>query len=124
QINNRYVWCDKYIVAGTYYGWQIRTPSEDCNKHLLDVIRHEAARVFGEGLPVQIIPPNRPPGTIDYPPVRVTTEFVSAPIRDEMHISSLIVVWFQNQQVSIPDESNHAAIAAIDWEQLALDGLM
>src|ERR1051326_2234820 len=86
MAKNRRIWSSQYVVAETYRGWQIRTPSEDCNRHLIDVIRREAVQVFGE-LPVQIIDPVRRPGSIDYPPIRIIAEFTSSPMQEEMHLS-------------------------------------
>ncbi len=121
QPSGRSLWCWKYIVAYTYDGFEVRTPSEDCNAHMLDVVRHEAARYFGDMWPVHIAQPVRQPGEIDYPPVRVTAFFTSLPMRDEMHLSSLVIVWFQRAQFPVPDEVGQAALEAVDWERLALD---
>jgi hypothetical protein len=121
QPGGRSLWCWNYIVAYTYDGFSVRTASEDCNAHMLDVVRHEAARQYGDHWPVHVVPPLRQPGEIDYPRVRVTAFFTSLPIRDEMHLSSLVVVWFQREQTPVPDEAGRSAIAQLDWERLALD---
>jgi hypothetical protein len=43
---------------------------------------------------ITLIPRTIKPGEIDYPPVRVTAVFTSLPMRREMHLSSVVVVWF------------------------------
>lgn len=88
---------------------------------MLNVVRHEAARLYGNQWPVHIVQPVRQPGEIDYPLVRVTAFFTSLPMRDEMHLSSLVVVWFQREQSPVPDETGRAALDGLDWERLALD---
>jgi hypothetical protein len=122
--DSRGVWCWKYIVAYTYEGWQFRTPSESNNEEMLKSVRGDAIRCFGEGWPIQVIQPLRQPGQIDYPPVRIAALFTSSPIRDEMDLSSLVVIWFQDHPLPIPDVTGRAAIATIDWGQWALDYLV
>jgi hypothetical protein len=119
--NGRPLWCWKYVVAYTCEGFKIRTPSEECNQDMLDVVQHEATRYFGGGWPVHVIQPARECGEIDHPPVRVTAFLTSSPMRNEMHLSSLVVVWFQGQQFPVPDEAGRAALEAVNWERLALD---
>jgi len=121
NARNRRLRCAQYVVAETYVGWQIRTPSEECNQHLLKVIRRDAVRVFGELLPVQIIEPVRRPDSIDYPPFRVIAAFTSSPMREEMHLSGLIVAWFQDEPAPVPDAAGRTAISALDWEGLSRD---
>ena len=121
QPGGRSLWCWNYIVSHTYDGFSVRTPSENCNAHMLDGVRHEAARLYGDQWPVHIAQPLRQPGEIDYPRVRITAFFKSLPIRDEMHLSSLVVVWFQREQSPVPDEAGRAALEGLDWELLALD---
>jgi hypothetical protein len=53
--------------------------------------------------------------------VRVTAFFTSLPMRREMHLSSLVVTWFQWGQFPVPDEAGRAALEVVDWERLALD---
>ena len=44
------------------------------------------------------------------------------PVRDSSkHLSVLVVVWFQREQLPVPDEAGRAALEAVDWERLALD---
>ena len=119
--NGRPLWCWKYVVAYTYVGFKIRTPSEECNEDMLESVQHEAVRYFGGGWPVHVIQPARALGEIDYPPVRVTAFLTSLPMREEMHLSSLVLVWFQDRQFPIPEEATSTALEAIDWERLALD---
>ncbi len=121
QPGGRSLWCFKYVVAYSYEGYPVRSPSEDCNEDMLEGIPHKVARYFGDGWPIHIVQPARRPGEIDYPPVRVTAFFTSLPMLCEMHLSSLVVVWFQREQFPVPDNAGRAALAAIDWEQLALD---
>ena len=121
QPGGRSLWCWKYVVAYTYDGYMVRSPSEECNEETLERIPHEVARYFGDGWPIHVVQPARRPGEIDYPPVRVTALFTSSPMRDEMHLSSLVVVWFQREQLPLPDEVGRAALEAVDWERLALD---
>ena len=121
QPGGRCLWCWNYIVAYTYDGFSVRTPSEDCNEYMLNVVRYEAARQYGGQWPIHVVPPARDPGEIDYPQVRVTAFLTSLPIRDEMHLSSLVVVWFQREQWPVPDEAGRAAVIWLDWERLALD---
>ena len=121
QSGGRSIWCWRYVVEYTYEGYMIRTPSEDCNEAMLDAIGHNADRYFGEGWPIHIVRPVHQPGTIDYPPVRVVAFFTSLPIQQDMHLSSLVLVWFQREQSPIPDKAGRAALEAVNWEQLAFD---
>jgi hypothetical protein len=121
QPGGRSLWCWNYIVAYTYDGFSVRTPSEECNAHMLGGVRREAARHFGDNCPVHIVQPIRRPGEIDYPRVRITAYLTSLPMRDEMHLSSLVVVWFQREQWPVPDEAGRAALEGLDWERLAHD---
>lgn len=118
--SGRPLWCWRYVTAYTYDGFMIRTPSENCNEHMLEIVRREASQDFGEW-PVHIIQPMRRPGEIDYPRVRVTGFFTSFPIRGEMHLSSLVVAWFQDQPWPVPDAVSRPALEGIDWERLAVD---
>ena len=120
QSGGRPLWCWQYLASHTYANFMVRTPSEGCNERMLEVVRTEAVRIFGDW-PVHLILPVRRPGEIDYPPVRVTAFFTSLPMRDEMHLSSLIAVWFQQDQVPLPDEAGRAALEAMDWDRHALD---
>jgi hypothetical protein len=72
-------------------------------------------------IPPLAIEPARPAGVIDYPPVRFTAFFTSLPIREEMHLSSLVVVWFQDRQHPVIGEEALAAMERLDWNRLALD---
>jgi hypothetical protein len=121
QPGGRSMWCFKYVVTYTYEGYMIRTPSEDCNAEMLEGISHKVRRYFGDGWPIHIVQPVRSPDEIDYPPVRVMAFFTSLPMRPEMHLSSLVVVWFQRGQFPVPDEAPRAALMTVDWERLALD---
>jgi hypothetical protein len=116
----RPVWCYRYMVSYTYAGFMIHTPSESCNKHMLEIAQREAIRFFGDW-PVYLIQPARQQDAIDYPRIQITGLFDSLPIQDEMHLSSLIVVWFQDQLFPVPTEGSLAAIQAVDWDGLALD---
>jgi hypothetical protein len=99
----------------------VRTPSEDCNEDMLEGIQHKVDRHFGNGWPIHIVRPVRQPGEIDFPPVRVMAFFTSHPMQEEMHLSSLVLVWFQREQFPVPDEAGRAALKSVDWERLALD---
>lgn len=116
----RSLWCSKYVVAYTYDGYDIRTPSEECNADMLQRLPRHAARYFGDGWPIHVIQPSRQPGEIDYPPVQVTALFTSTS-RRQRDLSSLVVVWFQRKQHPIPDAASRATLKALDWEGLALD---
>jgi hypothetical protein len=120
QPGGRPLWCWNYIVAHTYDGFSVRTPSEECNGCMLDVVRREAAQHFGDW-PVHIIQPARRPGEIDYPRVRITAFLTSVPMQEEMHLSSLVAVWFQQEQSPVPDEAGRSALERLDWERLAVD---
>jgi hypothetical protein len=121
QAGGRSLWCFKYVVAYTYEGYMVRTPSEECNEDMLEGIPHKVARYFGDGWPIHVVQPVRQPGEIDYPPVRVIAFFTSLPMQREMHLSSLVMVWFQREQFPVPDDAGRAALEAVDWERLALD---
>ena len=95
-------------------------PTEFGNRMLLEGLPHEARRLFGEW-PVHVIPPDLSPGEIAFPPVRLIASFISGPTRREMHLSSLVAVWFQHEQFPVPGHAARAALVAMDWERLALD---
>jgi hypothetical protein len=119
--NGRRLWCRRYVIASTYEGFQIRTPSEHSNEAMLDGVRKEIPRYFGEGWPAHFILPVRKPGHIDYPEFRITALFTSIPIDDKYDLSSLIFVWFQDEQFPVPDSSARVAFETIEWERTALD---
>jgi hypothetical protein len=118
--SGRGVWCLKYVVANTYGDFLERTPSENANSHMIDGVRSEAKRVFGDW-PVHVLTPARDPGAIDYPGVRFTGFFTSLPMREEMHLSSLVLVWFRDQQSPALNDASLQALQAIEWERLAVD---
>src|SRR5207253_2342500 len=79
QPGGRPLWCWQYLASHTYANFLVRTPSEGCNERMLEVVRAEAARVFGDW-PVHVIQPVRRPGQIDYPRVRFTAFLTSMPM--------------------------------------------
>ena len=119
-LSGRPLWSWQYLVSYTYADFMVRTPSERCNEIMLDSVQREAKRLFGE-LPVHVIQPVLRQDVIDYPRVRITAFFTSLPMQPEMHLSSLIIVWFQDLQWPIPDEGAKASLIGIEWERLALD---
>ena len=121
--NGRPIWCRKYLTSYTYEGWQVRTPSERNNTRVLEKIGRESEKLFGDW-PLHIIQPSRDPNEIDYPHVRITSFFTSLPMNDDMHLSSLVIAWFQNQVHPIPDEDATASLQAIPWEKLAVDYIL
>jgi hypothetical protein len=118
--SGRPLWCWQYLVSYTYANFMVRTPSERCNEIMLASVEREAKRFFGEW-PVHVIQPVRRQGEIDYPRVRITAFFTSMPMQPEMHLSSLVVVWFQDSQSPVPGEGAKASLMGIEWERLALD---
>jgi hypothetical protein len=58
---------------------------------------------------------------VDYPPVRITARFTSLPIRQDMDLSSLVAIWFQEEQLPVPDDAARLELQGIDWESLAAD---
>jgi hypothetical protein len=121
QLDGRPLWCWNYIVAYTYEGFTERTPSESNNARMLNVVRNEGARQYGSQWPTHIVQPVRRLGEIGYPRVRISGFFTSLPMRNEMHLSSLVVTWFQQEQAPVPDEAGRAALEGLEWEGLALD---
>jgi hypothetical protein len=87
---------------------------------MLAWVRHEAKRLFGDW-PLHVLPPTRPPDVIDFPRVRFTALFRSFPVRQDMHQSALVIVWFQEQQFPALNEASLAALQAVEWERLAVD---
>ena len=120
QASGRFLWCSKYVVAATYEGFLEGTLSASWNEIMLDHVRREATRYFGQWS-VHILQPAREPGEIEYPPVRITAFFTPLPMDNQMHLSSLVVIWFQRQPLRVPDEAGRATIEALDWERLAID---
>jgi hypothetical protein len=118
--SGRSISCWKCIVAYTYEGFMIRTPSEQVNEIMLRAARRDAERLFGDW-PVHILHPERRPDGIDYPPVRVIAEFTSSPMDKEMHLSSLVIAWFQSSHSPLVGDEVRDQLIAIDWESLAVD---
>ena len=116
----REMWCRRYDIAETYEGFDLRTPSELCNDMMLKVASQAAHRYFGDW-PLHIIQPIRRTGEVDYPSVRITARFASSPIRQDMHLSSLVAIWFQEEQTPVPDDAARLDLQGIDWESLAID---
>ena len=120
QQRARRLWCYRYVVSLTYEGLMLGGPTEFGNRMQLQALPHEARRLFGEW-PVHVIPPELSPGDIAFPAVRIIASFTSGPTRPEMHLSSLVAVWFQHEQFPVPGDAARAALVAMDWERLALD---
>ena len=118
--SGRSIWCDQYVTSSTYAHFEIRTPSERANSHMLLFIENEAKQLFGDW-PLHIVHPVRESGEIDYPSVRMTAFFTSSPVDRRMDLSSLIVAWFQNSQHPIPDRDASETLRALPWERLAVD---
>jgi hypothetical protein len=116
----RGIWCWQYLASYTYAHFQIRSSSEECNQEMLRVVRSEAKRVFGDW-PVHVLEPARPDGVVDYPKVRFIGFFTSLPMTEPMHLSSLVIVWFQGAQWPAMSDETFAAVKAVDWERLARD---
>jgi hypothetical protein len=121
--SGRAIGCDKYLVSATYGEFQLRTPSEKANEEMLRFARHDAESLFGRSLPIHIIQPARV-DQLDYPAVRFAGCFDALPMHPEMHASSLVIIWFQDQQHPILDDAAQVAIQAIHWESLAVDYVM
>jgi hypothetical protein len=43
------------------------------------------------------------------------------PVRAEMDLSSLLIIWFQEEPFPVPDEAISAQLRALDWNRLAAD---
>ena len=121
RSDGRSLWSWEYVVAYTYEGFMVRSPSERCNEYMLDGIPRKVSRYFGDGWPIHVAHPLRQPGEIDYPPVRIIAFVTSMPMIPEMHLSSLVVVWFQQKRYPVPDKLGRAALDVLDWERLAID---
>jgi hypothetical protein len=117
--DRRSVRCTKYVTSHTYDGFLERTVSEECNAMMLGVIDIEARQYF-QDWPLHVIQPHRAPGEVDYPPVRFMALLTSSPIR-EMHVSALVVAWFQNQPWPVPNDEARRALESLEWERLAVD---
>jgi hypothetical protein len=87
---------------------------------MLKVASQAADRHFGKW-PLHLIQPIRQAGEVDYPPVRITARFTSLPIRQDMDLSSLVAIWFQEEQLPVPDDAARLELQGIDWESLAAD---
>ena len=119
--SGRSLWCWKCVVAYTYDGFEVRTPSEKCNEWMLDNITRDAQSMFGNQWPIHVFHPDRPVGEIDYPPVRVVGFFTSLPMADSQHLSSAILAWFQDSQTPLVAESVHPQFLTVAWESIAMD---
>jgi hypothetical protein len=118
--SGRRIWCFRYLVSYTYNGFFERTPSEDCNRHMLQGAEREAKRVFGDW-PVHVLQPAREAGVVDFPGKRFTAFFTSLPMNQDMHVSSLVLIWFQHDQFPPMNEATLAAVRSVDWARLAVD---
>ena len=85
--SGRRISCFQYLVSYTYNGFLERTPSEECNRHMLQGAEREAKRVFSDW-PVHVLQPVREAGVVDFPRKRFTAFFTSLPMNQDMHVSS------------------------------------
>jgi hypothetical protein len=118
--SGRGIWCFQYLVSYTYNGFLERTPSEECDRYMLQGVEREAKRVFGDW-PVHILQPARTAGVVDFPRKRFTAFFTSLPMKQDMHVSSLVLAWFQDDQFPPMNEATLSAVRSLDWERLAVD---
>ena len=109
-----------HYLAAASGGCLCRTPGEFANKAEIDLINHEARRLFGE-CPVHVLAPMPVPASLDYPPVRIVAYFTSSPIREVTFESTLVLAWFQERTFPLVDESNGQRLTELDWDALARD---
>jgi hypothetical protein len=86
---------------------------------MLQVIDSESRQYF-QDWPLHAIAPHRPPGQIEYPPVRFMALLKSSPIRD-LDASALVAVLFQDRVWPAPDDEALRELEKLDWECLAAD---
>lgn len=122
RSDGRTLWCYRYVVAFAYADFSFRTPSEKVNSLMLEFAKREAAGTFGAHFPIHVVQPDREPGAIDYPRIRVMARLSSSRIRREMDGSDLTIVWFQREPWPVPDAAALAAFESLEWEHLARDG--
>ena len=129
--SKRRIWARSYFVSETFAGVLEGAPSESANERALRAIPDRLGKFFA-GLPVHIIEPALVLSELAskwhgreillLPPVCIAAEFRSSPARDpSMHLSGLIMAWFQDHDSPILSQANRLRLADVDWEALAVD---
>lgn len=129
--SKRRIWARSYFVSETFAELLEGAPSERANERALGAIPDRLGKIFA-GLPVHIIEPALVLSELAskwhgreillLPPVCIAAEFRSSPARDpSMHLSGLIMAWFQDHDSPILSEANRLRLADVDWEALAVD---
>ena len=118
--SGRRIWCSQYLVCDTYGGFLEGRPSPDRDRAMVAAAEREAKRVFHDA-PVRLLEPVRASASAGYQRRRFTALFSSLPINREMHLSSLVLIWFQDEQFPAMDEATLSAVRALEWDRLAKD---
>jgi hypothetical protein len=118
--SGRSIWCNRYFARLTYADVLLGGPTDRGDELTLQFIRSEVGRIFHKD-PLSIIEPVLLADQIAYPRYCFAAEFTSSPIQTEMHLSNLVVIWFQNERMPFPDEAARQAIAELHWNRSARD---
>ena len=128
--DGRKVWAESVHVTSTYAGLIEGYPRKPSNDQRISDLPETAAEMFGVNT-VHVLEPPRRPGTrplpSSLPPAEylpnctVMAEFVSLPIDEANHASTLILCWFQEEPFPVPSDEIRLQIEALPWNTLALD---
>jgi hypothetical protein len=119
----RLVWVVAFRYSGTYDSLLEGRPSADLNKRIVEE-RMKASQLRAWDKMYLLPPETRTDdrGGVHMPPICCSAELMSSPMNQQMHGSSLTVVWFTPPFFSEPLSAFiEKSLAALPWEQNAKD---
>jgi hypothetical protein len=121
--SGRLVWVVAFRYSGTYDSLLEGRPNPELNKRIIDE-RLKASRLRAWDKLLLLTPETRTDdrGGVHLPPICCSAELMSSPMNQEMHGSSLTVVWFAPPFFAEPLTSFvEKSLKEVPWEQNARD---
>ena len=115
---------DVFHLDHTYAGLILGKPSPEMNAKILKKAVPDIEKIWGENRAIHMIPPTirHDKETEILPPIINYAWLDSKPLNPEFDGSSLIVIWFSQNQLELPlGDIVTNAIQDIDWKTLARD---
>lgn len=124
--DGRLVLLDELYIGRSYAGLMVGRVTGEITEEEVRRIAQKVQRLFGSDVPVHTVDPSLltdERGARRLPPYYFAGYFLSTvPAKDqEQHASSLAVIWFQESLTPPITDDNRVKMAAIPWNELALD---